>query len=246
VKKRLDLLLVEKGLVSSREKAQAFIMEGRVFVNGKAVLKAGTLVQEEDGIELLGEEKFVSRAGYKLENAIKEFDVDVSEKICLDIGSSTGGFTDCLLQYGAKLVYAVDVGHLQMHEKLRKDPRVMLFEDTDIRVFKKPDDIDFDIVTVDVSFISLKKIGEYIKNLCSYYTKLLMLVKPQFELSPKHLKKGIVKDDSAKMLALGSVISHFKSIGFELLAYTKARPRGTKGNEEFFTYFILKDYNKAK
>ncbi|GAB6077702.1 TlyA family RNA methyltransferase [Hydrogenobaculum acidophilum] len=243
MKKRLDLLLVEKGVVSSREKAQGFIMEGKVLVNGKPITKAGTLIDEEASLELLEEEKFVSRAGYKLENAIKEFGVDVKGKICLDIGSSTGGFTDCLLQYGAKCVYAVDVGHLQMHEKLRKDPRVYLYEDTDIRAFKKPEDVEFDIISVDVSFISLTKIGEYIKHLCNVNTKLLMLVKPQFELSPKYLKKGIVKDDSARMQALNNVILYFESIDFKLLTYMKARPKGTKGNEEFFTYFIPKDYN---
>ncbi len=243
MKKRLDLLLVEKGIVSTREKAQGFIMEGKVLVNGKPITKAGTLINEDANLELLEEEKFVSRAGYKLENAVKEFGIDVKDKICLDIGSSTGGFTDCLLQYGAKCVYAVDVGHLQMHEKLRKDERVYLYEDTDIRVFKKPEDVDFDIITVDVSFISLTKIGEHIKNFCNVNTKLLMLVKPQFELSPKYLKKGIVKEESAKMLALNNVILYFESMGFKLLTYMKARPRGTKGNEEFFTYFITKDYN---
>jgi 23S rRNA (cytidine1920-2'-O)/16S rRNA (cytidine1409-2'-O)-methyltransferase len=243
VKKRLDVLLVEKNIVSSREKAQAFIMEGKVLVNGKPITKAGTTIGVDDSILLLEEEKFVSRAGYKLENAIKDFDVDVSDKTCLDIGSSTGGFTDCLLQYGAKLIYAVDVGHLQMHEKLRKHPKVFLFEDTDIRVFQKPENIEFDIITVDVSFISLKKISEYIKKLSSSHTKLLMLVKPQFELSPKYLKKGIVKDESARLMALESVISHFESTGFKLVMQTKAHPKGTKGNEEFFTYFTTKEYN---
>ncbi len=245
MKKRLDLLLLDRGLVSSREKAQALIMEGKVLINGKPITKAGTLIEEDAILELLEKERFVSRAGYKLENAIKEFGIDVKDKICLDIGSSTGGFTDCLLQYGAKCVYAVDVGHLQMHEKLRADKRVYLYEDTDIRVFKKPENIDFDIITVDVSFISLKKIGDYIKNLCNKNTKLLMLVKPQFELSPKYLKKGIVREESAKMLALENVISYFESTSFRLLAYMRAHPRGTKGNEEFFTYFITKDYNIA-
>ncbi len=243
MKKRLDVLLLERGLVSSREKAQGFIMEGKVLVNGKPITKAGTLIKEDAVLELLEEEKFVSRAGYKLENAIKTFGIDIKDKICLDIGSSTGGFTDCLLQYGARCVYAVDVGHLQMHEKLRYDERVHLYEDTDIRAFKKPENVEFDIITVDVSFISLTKIGEYIKHFCNPSTELLMLVKPQFELSPKYLKKGIVKEESARMLALENVISYFESIGFRLLKYTKAHPKGTKGNEEFFTYFTLKDYN---
>ncbi len=237
MKKRLDILLVEKGILPSREKAQAFIMESKVLVDKKPITKAGTLVDENVSLELLEEDKYVSRAGYKLENVLKDFDVSVENAICLDIGSSTGGFCDCLLQYGAKHIYAVDVGHLQMHEKLRSNPKITLFEDTDIRAFKKPQNIDFDIITVDVSFISLTKISHIIKELSLNHTKVFVLVKPQFELSPKYLKKGIVKDDNAKMMALDNVVKHFESIGFRLLKYTKAYPRGTKGNEEFFTYF---------
>lgn len=243
MKKRLDILLLEKGLTSSREKGQALIMSGKVLVNKKTITKAGTLIEEDAILELLEEDRYVSRAGYKLENALKDFDVDVENAICLDIGSSTGGFCDCLLQHGAKHIYAVDVGHLQMHEKLRKDKRISLFEDVDIRFFKKPENIEFDIITVDVSFISLTKISETIKSLCSQATKLLMLVKPQFELSPKHLNKGIVKEDQFRILALNNTIKHFESFGFELIKYTKANPKGTKGNEEFFTYFILTRYN---
>ncbi len=232
---RLDKLLFERGLVRSREKAQALIMAGLVFVDGRRVEKPGFQVKGDERIEVLETQRFVSRAGYKLEGAIKRFGIDPSGKIVLDVGSSTGGFTDCLLQHGARKVYAVDVGRGQMDPKLRENPRVVLYEKTDARELTEehiPEKVD--LITVDVSFISATKVLPNVIRFLKEEGKLLVLVKPQFELSPRDVRKGVVRERELRKRAVLKVARFLKEHGFKVLGVIKAFPKGTKGNEEFF------------
>lgn len=190
---RLDQYLVERGLVSTREKAQAMIMAGLVYVDGKPVTKAGTRVKEGQRVEVREPPKYVSRGGYKLEWAINRFGLDVRDMVAIDVGSSTGGFTQCLLMFGAEKVYAVDVGRGQMDPKLRSDPRVILYEDTDARELTDkhiPEPVD--LITVDVSFISVTKIIPHVVKFLKEEGILLVLVKPQFEVGPEG-KEGYSK-----------------------------------------------------
>ena len=183
MKERLDILLVNKNLVSSRQKAKAIIMAGNVFVNGQKETKAGTLFDESVSIEIKGQPlKYVSRGGFKLEKAIEEFDVDLADKVCMDVGSSTGGFTDCMLQNKAKKVYAVDVGTNQLAWKLRQDDRVVVMEKTNIRHVEPshiPELIEFS--SIDVAFISLKLVLTPVRNLLTKGGQVVCLIKPQFE-----------------------------------------------------------------
>ncbi len=238
---RLDKFLCDRGIVQSREKAQALIMAGQVIVNGRVVDKAGFRVSEEDRVEVTELPRFVSRAGYKLEGAIKEFGIDVGGKLCLDVGSSTGGFTDCLLQYGAERVYAVDVGKAQMDYKLRQDKRVILWEETDARSLSEEHIKEkVDLITVDVSFISATKVLPNVVRFLKAKGELLILIKPQFELCPKKVRKGIVREEVFKKEAVDKVVSFVKELGFEVKGVIKAFPRGAKGNEEFMCYATLK------
>ena len=232
---RLDKLLLERKLAPSREKAQAIIMAGLVRVNGKVVDKPGYRVRGDEKVEVLEPPRYVSRGGYKLEGALKRFSLNVEGKVVLDVGSSTGGFTDCFLQHGAKRVYAVDVGRGQMDPRLRKDPRVILYEKTDARSLTSehvPEKVD--IVSVDVSFISATKVLRSVVPFLKEEGILLVLVKPQFELSPREVKKGVVRDRELKKKAVLKVASFLKEMGFKIGGITKAFPRGAKGNEEFF------------
>ncbi|HIQ48198.1 MAG TPA: TlyA family RNA methyltransferase [Aquifex aeolicus] len=232
---RLDKYLTEMGLVSSREKAQAVIMAGQVLVNGRVIDKPSYKLKGDEKVEVRGLPKYVSRGGEKLEWAIKKFNLDLKGKIALDVGSSTGGFTDCMLKHGVQKVYAVDVGRGQMDYKLRHDPRVILYEETDARKLTNrhiPEKVD--IITCDVSFISSTKVLPSISPFIKEEGFLLVLVKPQFELCPRKVKKGIVREIEHKREALEKVINFLKNEGFKILGITKARPRGTKGNEEFF------------
>ncbi|MDQ7081667.1 MAG: TlyA family RNA methyltransferase [Aquificota bacterium] len=232
---RLDRYIFEKGLVPSREKARAVIMAGLVFVDGKRVDKPGYRVKGTEKVEILEPPRYVSRGGYKLEGALSRFGIDVTGKVCLDVGSSTGGFTDCLLQHGARKVYAVDVGRGQMDPKLRTDPRVVLYEKTDARKLDEshiPEKVD--LITVDVSFISLTKV---LRNLVRFLKEeglLLVLVKPQFELSPREVKKGVVRERYLRKKAVLKVARFVVELGLKVLGVMKAKPRGSKGNEEFF------------
>jgi len=206
-KERLDKLLVEKGLVESREKAQRLIMAGVVFVNRQKVDKPGTKVKTDSDIQIKKKEKYVSRGGYKLEKGLKVFGVDPSGLVCLDIGASTGGFTDCLLQYGAKKVYAVDVGKNQLHEKLRNDERVVVLEKTNARYLTEehiPEPVEFFVS--DVSFISILKILPAICSLIKEGAKGIILIKPQFELSREEVKGGVVKEPFLHEKAIKKVI----------------------------------------
>ncbi len=234
---RLDKFLVEKGLVRSREEAQALIMQGLVTVNGKIIDKAGYRLKGDERVDVKERMKYVSRGGYKLEHALEKFNIKVKSLIAMDVGSSTGGFTDCLLQKGALKVYAIDVGKGQMDFKLRQDSRVILFEKLDARkVSDKEVPEKVDIITVDVSFISLCKVLPNIVRFLKEEGLLLVLVKPQFELSPRKVKKGIVKENKYKEEAIRKVIFCLKELGFYIKGIIKAKPKGTKGNEEFFVY----------
>ncbi|MFN3598479.1 MAG: TlyA family RNA methyltransferase [Aquificaceae bacterium] len=234
---RLDLYLVEKGYVATREKAQALIMAGLVLVDGKVVSKPGTKIKEGQRLEVKELPKYVSRAGYKLEGALERFGINVENMIALDVGSSTGGFTQCLLMHGAKKVYAVDVGRGQMDPNIRNDPRVVLYEETDARELTEkhiPERVD--IITVDVSFISVLKVLPNVLKFLKEEGILLVLVKPQFELEPKKVKKGIVREASYKKEAIIKVVEFLRSFGLKIGGIMKAKPKGTKGNEEFFLF----------
>ncbi|MFN3870308.1 MAG: TlyA family RNA methyltransferase [Aquificaceae bacterium] len=232
---RLDLYLVEKGYAPTREKAQALIMAGLVLVEGKVVSKPGTRIKEGQRVEVKELPKYVSRAGYKLEGALERFDIKVEDMVALDVGSSTGGFTQCLLMHGAQRVYAVDVGKGQMDPKLREDPRVVLYEETDARELSEkhiPEKVD--IVTVDVSFISVLKVLPNVLKFLKEEGILLVLVKPQFELEPKKVRKGIVREEIHKREAIIKVVEFLRSVGLKIGGIMKAKPKGTRGNEEFF------------
>lgn len=236
-KERLDLLLLERGLVSSRTKAQALILAGQVRVEGEAVTKVGALVALGKNIELVSGPKYVSRGGEKLAGALEDFKVSPQGLTCLDVGASTGGFTDCLLQNGAKVVYAVDVGHGQLDVSLRQNPQVVCMEETHIlhatpSMFQeKPQ-----LAVIDASFISLKKILGHVKTLLADRSQVLALVKPQFEVGPKLLKKGVVKSEAAQLDAVDSIVEFAKQEGFFCLAQSPARLKGPKGNQEYFIH----------
>jgi len=236
-KERLDRLLVERGIVKSRERAKALIMAGKVVVNGRVVDKAGALIPPDSSIEVKGEDiPYVSRGGLKLETAIKEFGLDVSGFVCLDIGASTGGFTDCLLKHGARRVYAVDVGRGQLDWSLRRDERVISIERFNARYLTEkevPEKVD--LITVDVSFISLKKILPVVKRFLKPDGKVVALIKPQFELSKREVDRwrGVIKDPELHRRAIESVLSFSRSVGLYPEKITVAKPRGPKGNREF-------------
>ncbi len=240
-KERLDKLLVEKGLVESREKAQRLIMSGVVFVNNQKIDKAGTKVPIDSNIYIKEKERYVSRGGYKLEKGLNVFKPDVKGKVCIDIGSSTGGFTDCLLQHGAKKVYAVDVGKNQLHEKLRKDERVVVLEKTNARYLTEkeiPEKIDFFVS--DVSFISILKILPNLCLLIKDYAEGIILIKPQFELSKEEVKGGVVKDKSLHKKAIKKVIEGLENSCYCVKDISFSETWGPEGNIEFLAYVIKK------
>jgi len=234
-KERIDKLLVKKGLVPTREKAQALIMAGQVFVNGQKVSKAGEKFPEDAKIEVKATQKYVSRGGYKLEKALRDFKLNVENFTCLDVGASTGGFTDCLLQHGAKKVYAVDVGTGQLDLKLRKHPKVVSYEKTDIRNLSEkqvPEKVD--LATIDVSFIPLEKVLPSVVKFLKNDGLIIALIKPQFELSPKDVKKGVVKSEEKRREAIEKVVKFAtENVKLSVLNITKSAPKGPKGNEEF-------------
>ena len=220
-KQRLDVLLVEKGLAPSREKAKAIIMAGIVYVDGNKEDKAGTTFPENAVIEVKGKTlPYVSRGGLKLEKAMQKFPITLSGKVCMDVGSSTGGFTDCMLQNGATKVYAIDVGHGQLAWKLRNDERVVCMEKTNIR-YVVPEDIDelAAFSSIDVSFISLTKVLLPVKNLLTEDGQVVCLIKPQFEAGREKVgKKGVVRDRAVHEEVIRMVIDYASSIDFYPLA----------------------------
>jgi 23S rRNA (cytidine1920-2'-O)/16S rRNA (cytidine1409-2'-O)-methyltransferase len=210
-------------------------MAGFVYADGKKVSKPGEKIPQEAKLEVKGQMKYVSRGGYKLEKALKSFNLSVKNFVCLDIGASTGGFTDCLLQHGAEKVYAVDVGTGQLDYRLRKDPRVISYEKTDARSLTNehiPEKVD--LITVDVSFIPLEKVLPKAVEFLKDNGLVVALVKPQFELSPKEVKKGVVKDIQDRKRAVEKVARFVtEELKLSVLDVTKSSPKGPKGNEEF-------------
>ena len=238
-KKRLDVLLTERGLAESRQKAQAIIMAGQVFWEGRRMDKAGASVPEDANLEIRGQAlRYVSRGGLKLEKAMENFDVTLAGKICMDVGSSTGGFTDCMLQNGAVKVYAVDVGHGQLAWKLRNDERVVCMEKTNIR-YVTPEDVadKINFSSIDVSFISLTKVLGPVKELLSDDGQIVCLIKPQFEAGREKVgKHGVVRDSAVHLEVIEKVIDFAISIGFEVLNLEFSPVKGPEGNIEYLLH----------
>ena len=247
MKERLDVLLVQKGLAESREKAKTMIMEGNVFVDGQREDKAGTNFDTEAEIEVRGNTlKYVSRGGLKLEKAMKEFDISLEGMVCMDIGASTGGFTDCMLQNGAVKVYSVDVGYGQFAWKLRNDPRVVCMEKTNIR-YVTPEDIAdvLDFASVDVSFISLTKVLVPARELLRDGGRMVCLIKPQFEAGREKVgKKGVVREKSTHREVIQKIMDYAMSIGFDLCALDFSPIKGPEGNIEYLIH-LKKSENEA-
>lgn len=235
-KKRLDVLLTERNMVESRHRAQALIMAGQVYVDGQKVDKAGTSVEEAAAIEIRGNTlAYVSRGGLKLEKAMKTWPITLTNSICGDIGASTGGFTDCMLQNGAQKVYSVDVGYGQLAWSLRSDPRVVCLERTNARYLtheQVPDELDF--ASVDVSFISLNLILPALRGILKPAGQVVCLVKPQFEAGKEKVgKKGVVRDPAVHLEVLEHFLEHAKNAGFSVKDITFSPIRGPEGNIEY-------------
>ena len=239
MKKRLDVLLVEQGLADSREKAKAIIMSGIVYVDNNKEDKAGTTFDETAKIEVRGNTlKYVSRGGLKLEKAMDHFGVELAGKVCMDVGASTGGFTDCMLQNGAVKVYSVDVGHGQLAWKLRNDERVVCMEKTNIR-YVTPEDIDdkIEFASIDVSFISLTKVLPAVKELLTDSGEIVCLIKPQFEAGREKVgKKGVVREKSTHLEVIQMVMAYAAEIGFEIRNLEFSPIKGPEGNIEYLLY----------
>ena len=244
MKERLDILLVKRNLAPSREKAKAMIMEGNVFVNNQREDKAGSSFDENVPIEIHGTTlKYVSRGGLKLEKAMNEFDLNLDGDICMDIGASTGGFTDCMLQNGASKVYSVDVGYGQFAWKLRQDPRVVCMEKTNIR-YVTPEDIDdaLDFASVDVSFISLTKILEPARNLLKDGGQMVCLIKPQFEAGREKVgKKGVVRDKAVHLEVVERIVTFALEHGFSVHHLSYSPIKGPEGNIEYLVHIEKKE-----
>ena len=239
MKERLDVLLVQQGYASSREKAKAIIMAGQVYVDGQKEDKAGSMFKEEAKIEVRGNTlKYVSRGGLKLEKAMSHFAVTLEGKVCMDVGASTGGFTDCMLQNGAVKVYSVDVGHGQLDWKLRNDPRVVCMEKTNIR-YVTPEDIQEPVAfsSIDVSFISLTKVLLPVRNLLTEDGEVVCLIKPQFEAGREKVgKKGVVRDKAVHEEVIRMVIDYAGSIAFEVKTLEFSPIKGPEGNIEYLLH----------
>ncbi|MDD6615662.1 MAG: TlyA family RNA methyltransferase [Lachnospiraceae bacterium] len=239
MKERLDVLLVQRGLAASREKAKAVIMAGNVLVDGQREDKAGTMFDEKVEITVKGSQlRYVSRGGLKLEKAMSHFDVTPDGKVCMDIGASTGGFTDCMLQNGAVKVYAVDVGHGQLDWRLRNDPRVVCMEKTNIR-YVTPEHIQEPVAlaSVDVSFISLTKVLLPARELLTGDGEMVCLIKPQFEAGREKVgKKGVVRDPAVHVEVIEKVTAYAVSIGFDVLALEFSPIKGPEGNIEYLVH----------
>ena len=241
-KQRLDLLMTERGLCDSRSRAQALIMSGAVFVDGQKCDKAGTPVADDAAVEVRGETcPFVSRGGLKLEKALREFGVDPTGYVCSDSGASTGGFTDCLLQKGAKKVFAIDVGYGQLAWALRTDPRVVCMERTNIR-YVTPEDLGepLDLSVVDVSFISLRLVLPAVQKLLKPTGQVLCLIKPQFEAGKDKVgKKGVVREKSTHVEVLEQFLGLADELGFTVRNLTFSPVKGPEGNIEFLGHLSM-------
>ena len=238
MKKRLDLILVEREIFETREKAKREIMAGNVLVNEKVETKAGTMFKDTEDliIRIKDRLKYVSRGGLKLEKAIEVWNLDFKDKLVLDIGASTGGFTDCALQNGAKRVYANDVGTNQLDWKLRNDERVVSLEEKHIKDLEIEDleDNKVDFIVIDVSFISLTKVIGYFNRFLKENSQVVMLIKPQFEVGKEKIgRNGIVENEEYHNEAIKKIINFIKDLGYELLGVEDSPIKGTKGNKEF-------------
>ena len=242
IKKRLDVLLTEQGYADTRSKAQAIIMAGQVYVNGQKADKPGISYEETVQLEVRGDVcPYVSRGGLKLEKALRDFGVKPEGYVCSDSGASTGGFTDCLLQQGAKKVFAIDVGYGQLDWKIRSDPRVVVMERTNIR-YVTPEQLGepLDLSVIDVSFISLKIVLPTIKTLLKPTGQVLCLIKPQFEAGKDKVgKKGVVRDPATHQEVLDSFVSLAHDQGFKILGLTFSPVKGPEGNIEFLGHLSL-------
>ncbi len=239
MKERLDVLLVNRGLASSREKAKTIIMSGDVFVNGQREDKAGSTFDDKCDIEVRGNKlRYVSRGGLKLEKAVNEFGLSFDGMTCMDIGASTGGFTDCMLQNGAKKVYSIDVGHGQLDWKIRNDERVICMEKTNFR-YIKPEDIgeQIDFASCDVSFISLTKILLAARALLKDEGRMVLLIKPQFEAGREKVgKKGVVRDEAVHVEVIEKIVRFADICGFDILRLDYSPIKGPEGNIEYLIY----------
>ena len=238
-KERLDRLMVKRELVESREKARALIMSGRVLVNSRRIEKPSDMIEEASDITIKGRvAPFVSRGGEKLEEALSRFSIEVEGKIALDVGASTGGFTDCLLQRGSKRVYALDVGYGQLAWKLRTDPRVVPIERQNVRYIKKdtiPEKVD--LITIDVSFISLKKVIPAVLPLLNSRGEMVCLIKPQFEVGKGEVgKKGVVKDPEKHRRVVEEISAFARELNLFVKGVIESPILGQEGNREFFIY----------
>ena len=245
-KKRLDVLLTELGYADTRSKAQAIIMSGMVYVDGQKADKPGTSYEETAAIEVRGETcPYVSRGGLKLEKALRDFGVKPDGFVCSDSGASTGGFTDCLLQQGARKVFAIDVGYGQLDWKIRSDPRVVVMERTNIR-YVTPEDLGepLDLSVIDVSFIGLEIVLPTIKTLLKPGSgQVLCLIKPQFEAGKENVgKKGVVRDPKIHKMVLDNFVELAKRLGFAILGLTFSPVKGPEGNIEFLAHLTLADH----
>ena len=245
-KERLDVLLVDKGICTSRERAKTNIMAGLIFVDGQRGDKAGEKVSVDADIVFKGEElKYVSRGGLKLEKAMNTFGIDLTNKVCMDIGASTGGFTDCMLQNHASKVFSVDVGYGQFAWKLRTDERVVCMERTNIR-YVTPEDIGvpLDFASIDVSFISLRTIMPAVKNLLGDKGEVVALIKPQFEAGREKVgKKGVVRDIEVHLEVVNKIVNFLIENDFNVLGLSFSPIKGPEGNREYLVYFT-KDKEK--
>ena len=243
MKERLDVLLVKRGLAVSREKAKAVIMAGNVYVDNQKEDKAGTMFQDTVKIEVRGNTlKYVSRGGLKLEKAMTHFGVTLKDKVCMDVGSSTGGFTDCMLQNGAVKVFAIDVGHGQLDWKLRNDERVVCMEKTNIR-YVVPEDLQeqADFSSIDVSFISLTKILPAVYRILNTGGEVVALIKPQFEAGREKVgKKGVVRDPAVHREVIEMVTAYAQSIGYATLHLEFSPIKGPEGNIEYLLHLKKK------
>ncbi len=245
---RLDLFLKHNSYTESREKAAEIIKDGKVLVNGQVIQKPAFKVKKDNQVTLIDKKIYVARSAHKLLSVFEKYDLNLENLIALDLGSSTGGFVQVLLEKGVRKVYAVDVGTNQLHDELKANPKVISLEKTDARTLNSrliPDKID--IVTADLSFISIFKVLPYITKLLKKNSVAILLFKPQFELSPKHIAKdGLIKDDSETEKLLKEIPKKFKDISFEVKDIIKSPIKGTKGNQEYLIYAVFDDdiYNK--
>ena len=242
IKKRLDVLLTEQGYADTRSKAQAIIMSGQVYVNGQKADKPGVSYEETVELEVRGAVcPYVSRGGLKLEKALRDFGVKPIDYVCSDSGASTGGFTDCLLQQGARKVFAIDVGYGQLDWKIRSDERVVVMERTNIR-YVTPEDLGepLDLSVIDVSFIGLEIVLPTIKTLLKPTGQVLCLIKPQFEAGKENVgKKGVVRDPKIHKMVLDNFVNLVDSLGFKILGLTFSPVKGPEGNIEFLGHLTL-------